>query len=243
MKKVFTFCAFVLFLLSLFTVLDYAQTADEIVKKMIEAQGGRKTLEGIKDSTYSGSMEMILMGISGSATMYQKEPNMMRMDAEVMGMTFTQAYDGNIAWMTNPQTGATEEMPENAAEYVKREAMGFSSILNPEKFGITFTYKGKEKIEEKEYHVLEQAFADGYKMTHYIDPDTFLTYKTIGMSLNQIGVEVQNETFPSDFKKVENIMVPHTITIYQDGEEYMKITLTEVTFNSGLEDSFFKMTE
>ncbi len=121
--------------------------------------------------------------------------------------------------------------------------MGFSSILNPEKFGITFTYKGKEKIEEKEYHVLEQAFADGYKMTHYIDPDTFLTYKTIGMSLNQIGVEVQNETFPSDFKKVENIMVPHTITIYQDGEEYMKITLTEVTFNSGLEDSFFKMTE
>jgi len=243
MKKILSFSALVLFLLSVLTVFDYAETADDILKKMIEAQGGRTVLEGIKDSTYSGSMEMIMMGISGSATMYQKEPNMMRMDAEVMGMTFTQAYDGQTAWMTNPQTGATEEMPENQAEYAKREAMGYSSILNPEKFGITFTYKGKEKIGEKEYFILEQLFSDGYKMTNYVDPETYLIYKTKAMSLNQMGVEVENETFPSDYKKVEGIMVPHTITIYQDGEEYMKITLTDIRFNSGLEDSFFKMTE
>ncbi len=243
MKKILALGGLVLFLLSVLTVFDYAETANDILNKMIEAQGGRKVLEGIKDTTYSGSLEMIMMGLSGSATMYQKEPDMMRMDAEVMGMTFTQAYDGQVAWMTNPQTGATEEMPENEAEYAKREAMGFSSVLYPEKFGITFAYKGKEKIGEKEYLVMEQAFADGYKMTHYVDPETYLTYKTKAMSLNQMGVEVENETFPSDYKKVEGVMVPHTITIYQDGEEYMVITLTEITFNSGLEDSFFKMTE
>ncbi len=243
MKKILTLSALALFLLSVLTVYDYAETTDDILNKMIEAQGGRKVLEGIKDSTYSGSMEMIMMGLSGSATMYQKEPNMMRMDAEVMGMTFTQAYDGSIAWMTNPQTGATEEVPENAAEYVKREAMGFSAILDPEKFGITFAFQGKEKIGEKEYLVMEQAFADGYKMTHYIDSETYLTFKTKALSLNQMGVEVENETFPSDYKKVEGVMVPQTITIYQDGEEYMNITLTDISFNSGLEDSFFKMTE
>lgn len=243
MKKILSLGALGLFCLSVLTVFDYAETAEDIVNKMIEAQGGRKVLEGIKDSTYAGSLEMIMMGISGSATMYQKEPNMMRMDAEVMGMTFTQAFDGQIAWMTNPQTGATEELPENMAQYAKREALGFSSILYPEKFGITFTYKGKEKVGEKEYLVLEQGFADGYKMTNYIDPETYMIFKTKAMTLNQMGVEVENETFPSDYKKVEGVMVPHTITIYQDGEEYMTITLTEISFNSGLEDSFFKMTE
>ncbi len=63
------------------------------------------------------------------------------------------------------------------------------------------------------------------------------------MMLNQMGVEVEGETILSDYKKVEGIMVPHTITTYQDGEEYMKITITEGSFNSGLEDSLFKMSE
>ena len=243
MKKILSLGALALFLLSVTTVFDYAETADDILNKWIEAQGGRKVLEGIKDSTLSGSMEMIMMGLSGSVTMYQKEPNMMRMDAEVMGMTFTQAYDGKIAWMTNPQTGATEELPENAAEYVKRQAMGNSALLNPEKFGITYAYKGKEKIGEKEYPVLEQTFADGYITTHYLDPETYLIYKTKAMEMNQMGVEVESESFLSDYKKVEGVMVPHTITIYQDGEEYMVFTITEISFNSGLEDSFFKMTE
>ena len=242
MKRIISLSALTFLLLSL-AVLAPCQTTEEVVEKMIQAQGGRDVLAKIKDSTFTGTLEMIQMGMTGAASMYQKEPNMMRMDGEVMGMTFTQAFDGEIAWMRNPQTGSIEEMPEKFVVYMKREAMGNDALLNPQKYGITFNYTGKEKIEEKEYLVLEQTYSDGFKATLYLDPETYLIYKTKGLTLNQMGVEVEQETFLSDYKEVEGVMVPHTITSYQDGEEFITITLTEVSFNTGLEDSFFKMSE
>ena len=36
-------------------------------------------------------------------------------------------------------------------------------------------------------------------------------------------------------------MVAHSMTILQDGAEFVRMTLTKVTFNSGLEDSLFQM--
>jgi len=243
MKRTFNTCLISLFLLSLVTSPGQSQEASDILKKMVEAQGGKKTLENIEDTTSSGTLELIQMGMTGSMTMYKKEPNKVRMDIEVMGMIITQAYDGETAWGINPQTGSTEEMPEQQAEYMKRNALGVDALIYPEKYGISFAYKGKEKIEEKEYLVLEQTFSDGHKATLYIDPKTYLTHKSKSTAIDQMGVEVEQETFESDFKKVNGMTIPHSIIIFQGGEEYLKIDFTEITFNTGFEDSLFKMNE
>jgi hypothetical protein len=220
-----------------------SQETSDILKKMVEAQGGKKVLENIKDMTQSGGLELIQMGMTASMTMYKKEPNKVRMDIEVMGMIITQAFDGETAWGVNPQTGSTEEMPEQQAEDMKRMALGIDALLYPEKYGLAYAYKGKEEIEEKDYLVLEQTFSDGRKATLYIDPKTYLTYKSKSTTVNQMGVEVEQETFESDFKKVNGMTIAHSIIIFQDGEEFMKLDITEVSFNSGLEDSLFKMNE
>ena len=243
MKKIFSACILSLFLLSLITSPGLSQEASDILKKMVEAQGGKKVLEKIKDMTLSGTLEMTQMGMTGSMTWYKKEPNKVRMDMELMGIIITQAYDGETAWWVNPQTGSSEEVPELQAEDMKRMALGIDAFLYPEKYGISFAYKGKEKIEEKEYLVLEQTFSDGHKATIYIDPKTYLAYKTKSTTVNQMGVEVEQETFESDFKKVNGMTIPYSIIIFQDGEEFMKLTFTEVNYNSGLEDSLFKMSE
>jgi len=221
----------------------HSQKASDILKKMVDAQGGKKVLEKVKDMTSTGSLELIQMGMSGSMTMYKKEPDKVRMDIEVMGMIITQAYDGETAWWVNPQTGSREEVPEQQAQDMKRMALGIDAFLYPEKYGITFAFKGKEKIEEKEYLVLEQTFSDGHKATLYVDPKTYLTHKSKSTTVNQMGVEVEQETFESDFKEVEGMTIGFSIIIFQDGEEFMKLALSEVTFNSGLEDSLFKMEE
>jgi len=243
MKKIFSACLLSLFLLSLMTSPGLSQEASDILKKMVEALGGKKVLENIKDMTSAGTIEMIQMGMSGSMTIYKKEPNKVRMDIEVMGMIITQAFDGETAWWVNPQTGSQEEVPEQQAEDMKRLALGADALIYPEKYGISFAYKGKEKIEEKEYLVLEQTFSDGYKATLYIDPKTYLTHKSKSTTMDQMGVEVEQETFESDFKKVNGMTIAYSIIIIQDGEEFMKLTLTDITFNSGLEDSLFKMGE
>ena len=221
----------------------WSQTAQDVLKKMIEAQGGRKVLESLKDTTISGTMELVQQGMNATLTMYQKEPNMMRMDIEVMGMVITQAFDGEKGWWVNPQTGASEELPENQADMLKRQAFGSDSLLHPEKFGITYELKGTEAVDGKECVVLEQTFKDGNKNTILLDGATYLPFRTRSKSLNQMGVEVQSETLMSDYKTVDGVPVPHALTIYQDGQEFMKMTVTKVSYNAGLEDSFFKMTK
>ncbi|NQT81228.1 MAG: hypothetical protein HQ555_12655 [Candidatus Aminicenantes bacterium] len=61
--------------------------------------------------------------------------------------------------------------------------------------------------------------------------------------MNDSGVEVEEEEFRSDYKKVDGIMFPHSFTSFEDGEEIEKATITNVKFNTGLEDSLFEMSK
>ena len=244
MKKLSSFCLLSFFFLCFITSPGFGQKTADILEKMIEAQGGRKLLEKIKDSTFSGTMEMIQMGIEGSMTIYHKEPNKLRQEIEFMGMIITTVFDGETAWMTNPETGNVEELPEKAVEQTKREAIDFgnAALLHPEKYGITYTFKGKENIEGKDYFVLDRTFPDGHKATIYVDSENYLIYKTVSTADNPMtGMEVEAEILLSDYKKIDGMIIPHSIKIFYEGEEFGEMAVTEVKFNSGLEDSFFKM--
>lgn len=221
-----------------------ADEAAQLLERMIDAQGGRKALGAIKDSTVSGTMELVQQGMTGTLTMYQKEPNMMRMDMEVMGMVITQAFDGQKGWYLNPQTGTAQEMDENMNKEFKRQALGNDSLLNPAKYGITYAAKGREKLADKEYLVLEQTMADGHKGTLYIDPDTGLLARSRTTALSPMGGgEVQSETIMGDYRKEGETMMAHSMTILQDGAEFIRMTLTKVEFNKALEDSLFQMSQ
>jgi outer membrane lipoprotein-sorting protein len=217
----------------------FGQSAQDVLNKMIDAQGGRKFLETIKDSTMTGTMELTQMGMSGTVTMYQKEPNKMRMDMEIMGMVITQAYDGQKAWTTNPQTGATEEMPEAQAKEMARQALGSEALLNPQKLGITYQLLPKATFDGKDYLALEQTMADGHKSVMYVDPATYLTYRVDTTGIGQSGVEAKVESYQSDYRKVGQAMVAHSIRIVQDGAEFAKMTVTKMTYNTPLDDALF----
>ncbi len=213
----------------------------DVLVKMIDAQGGRKALEAVKDTTVAGNIEMVQMGVNATVTMYQKEPDKMRLDIEVMGMVITQAYDGQKAWFVNPQTGATEEMPEAQAKSFKQQALGNDALLNPEKVGVTYALLPSQKIDAKDFFVLEQTLADGHKNTLFVDPESYLVIRTKTRAPNQMGVEVDAETVFSDFRKEGDLLVAHQMTTYQDGAEFMRMSFTKYTYNAGLEDSFFAM--
>lgn len=243
MRKILTMSFVCLLLLSVSAVPGFSQDASDILEKMIEASGGRKALENIKDTTISGTFDVTQMGMQGTITMYHKEPNMFRQDIEVMGTVITSAFDGEVGWMVNPQTGATEELPEELQEQSKRGALGYgnSILLYPEKFGVTYKLKGEETVDDVKCIVLEQHFSDGHAALMYIDAGTYLVHKGKQTTINQMGAEVDTEIFFSDFKDVDGMPAPHLVTIFQDGEEYAVVTVSEIKFNSGLEDSLFKM--
>jgi outer membrane lipoprotein-sorting protein len=241
MKKVLILFVMIMFFLTLCVSEGFSMSTGDVLKKMVEAQGGKKVLANIKDSSFSGTMELIPMSANGSISIYWRSPNKRRSDIEIMGMKIIQAYDGKTAWMDNPQAGGVQEMPEKFAKAIIRQSMGYDTLFNAKKYGLTFTLKGKEKVNDTEYIVLEQAFSDGYKMAFYVDPETYLVYKTKGKTFGPTGAEVESEIFPSDYKEVGGMMIPHALKIFQEGREFMKMTFDKVSFNSGVDDSFFKM--
>ena len=237
-----------LILMGTIASLAPGQTAKDILDKLIEAQGGRKALSAVKDSTISGSLEMSIMGMtmSGTITMYQKEPNKMRMDMEFtvqgIAMSMTQACDGEKAWTTDPQSGSVQTLTGKQLEDMKKQALGTDASLNPDKYGITCAYKGKELIGAKEYLVLEQTYKDGQKITMDIDPATYFIFKTKGPGTDpQTGAEVESETFYSEYKKVGDIMMAHGLSIHQNGAEFLRMSFTKIVLNPNLDDGLFSL--
>ncbi len=226
---------------SLAAVPASAQTAQDILDKMIEAQGGRKALENIKDTTSTLNAELVQFGMSGTVTMYLKEPNKLRMDMEFMGMVMTQAYDGKTAWGTNMETGQVEALPESDARSIAQQALGYEALLNPGKMNITYTLKPKAEIEGKEYIVLEQTLSDGLTVTQYIDPTSYHIYRADTMTMGQMGVEVPTETYFSDYRKVGDIVAPHVLRIVQEGAEFITMSVTNMSFNDDLDDALFML--
>ncbi len=241
MKRIFACFVLLVFLMTLVISPGFAQSINRILKEMIDAQGGRKTIESIKDMTIVGEVEMPQQGISGTVNIYKKEPDKRRLDLDAKGIVIIQVYDGQRTVWTNPQTGDIEEMDEQQAARMIRQSLPIAAIIDPEKHGIVFTYKGKETVEGKECFVLEQVFKDGYTMIRYVDSDTYLSVKSKSVLAGPGGSEIQVEQVMSDFRKVDGMTMAYSVTTYYNGSVFNEIRFKEVKFNTGLEDSLFQL--
>ena len=239
-KRVCSISFLGILLITVIAFPGYGQSIKRILKRMIDVQGGEKVFESIQDMTVTGAVEMVQQGVNGTLTMYKKEPEQRRVDLEVIGRIITQAYDGRTTWWTNPASGNIEEMTDQDASSMKRQSLPLVAILEPEKYGITFTYKGKEEVEGRDYHVLEQAYKDGYTMLRYVDAETYFTGRTRSTRMGPGGSPIQVEQVMSDFKEIDGMTMAHTIVTYYNGEVYTKITVQGVKINTGLDDALFK---
>lgn len=241
MKRAVWSCFLCLFLIGTLRIPLNSQTIDEIQKEMIQAQGGKAAIQKIKDMTITGTIEVPQEGLSVSFTQYKKEPDKRRIEMKVMGTAQVQGFDGKKAWEFNPQTGRAVEIPGEDAIDIKRGSLALEWILNPEKYGITLVVKGKEKIDGKYYLVLEQVYSDGGKVILYVDPETYLTFMIKSKILDEMMVEVETETFFSDYKSVKGYIMAHKMISYLRGKEYMRIIYKKVKLNTQLRDHLFLM--
>lgn len=241
MKRILAFSVLMVFLMTLPVSPGFAQSINRILKRMSDAQGGRKTIESIKDMTMIGGVEMPQQGISGTVTIYKKEPDKSRIDLDAMGMVIIQVYDGQTALWTNPQAGDIEEMDEQQAASMIRQSLPITAIIDPEKYGVTITYKGKETVDGKECFMLEQVYRDGYRMIRYVDSDTYLSVKSRSTITGPGGSEIQVEQVMSDFRKVDGMTMAYSVTTIYNGSVFNEIRFKEVKFNTGLEDSLFQL--
>jgi len=232
----------ILFFLSLiFISSSFSQTVDEILAKYYEAQGQEKLLA---TNTFTSKGKIMQGQFEIPFTSYQKRPMKFRSEAEFQGMKIISAFDGENGWSINPMMGSNDPQPMTAEQLdrMKIQADYDGMFYNYKDKGYTVEFMGKEPVDDIETYVLKLTRPNGDIITSYIDAENYVILKTKSKMKIQ-GVDTEAETIFSNYKYVDDILVPFSIETKMNGKTVMQMTFDEFKYNVDLDDSIFEMPE
>ena len=219
----------------------FGQTADELVQKFIEAEGGYKALKAIKTLKMEGKV-ITQQGMEFPWVIYIKRPLKIRMESTVQGQTMVQAFDGKTGWWIVPFMGSTEPqlMPEEQLKDIKEQADIDGPLVDYKKKGNKVEYLGKEEVEGTDAYKLKVTLKDGEIRYVYLDAEYYLPIKAVTKRKRQ-DTEITVETYMGDYKKVAGVLMPHSLESKMNGKTVSQITIEKITPNIAIDDSLFAM--
>jgi zinc protease len=209
--------------------------ASDVVEYYLTAIGGRQKLDAVKtlDQTYT----MDMMGTSLTSRMVQ-DAGKFHMSMTMQGMTLMkQVYDGEKGMAE--QQGNQMPLEGSDLEDIKEQA-----VLFPERQygtdGYPVEIKGMEDVNGVSCYKLVVVKPSGTKNTEYYDKTSNLKVKEIQTSVSQ-GETVTNTLEYSDYKQVDGITIPHTISLSGPMPTPIVMKATAVKVNSSIDPSLFKI--
>ncbi len=220
----------------------WAQTADEIIAKNVQARGGMDKLKSVQSMKATATMAMG-PGMEAPGVLLQKRGNLARLEFTIQGLTAVQAYDGKSAWQIMPFTGKKdpELMSADEAKEVEEMADIDGPLVDYKSKGHQVEFLGKEKIEGTDAYKLKLSLKNGDVVTVYIDADSFLEIKDETKRTVR-GTEQVVESSIGDYKEVNGIILPFAVESGVKGSaEKQKLTISKIELNVPIDDSIFKM--
>jgi outer membrane lipoprotein-sorting protein len=232
-----------LFLAGLIGSAAWAQTADEIIAKNIEAKGGRDKMKAVQSIRMSGKMTMG-GGMEAPVIMEMARPNKLRMEFTFQGMTGVQAYDGKTGWAVMPFMGKKDPEPMSGDDLkqVEDQADIDGMLVDYKEKGHQVEYLGKSEVEGTPVHKLKITKKNGDIATLYLDADSFLEIKAEGKTKMR-GQEIEGETTFGDYKEVNGMVIAHSIQSKMKGGPGpgQTITFEKIEINPDIPASRFDM--
>lgn len=220
----------------------WAQSADDIIAKNVQARGGAEKLKRVQTIKSTATMAMG-PGMEAPGVLIQKRPDFARLEFTVQGLTAVQAYDGKNAWQIMPFMGKKDPELMSADEAKETQEMADldGPLVDYQSKGHQVELQGKEKVEGTDAYKLKVTLKNGDVQTIYIDSDSFLEIKEVTKRTIR-GTEQEVESSIGDYKAVEGIMFPFAVESSVKGtDQKEKLTITKVELNVPAEDSIFKM--
>ena len=238
MKKIFLF----LTLLAI-TQFVYAQTADEIVNKYLQAIGGADKWKKLESQTTTGFV--VLQGMEIPYMAVQARPNLSYSMGEFQGNKFIDAFDGTVAWTQNPMSGTTKPMKKDTAETKEVAKENFEDDL------IDYSDKGhkleiaaqKEIIEGVKCFKITMKRKQGDEKIYFFDDENYLSFcvRSYPQTGPMKGQDV--ETYFSDYREVDGMMIPFTIESKVGHQTQVTIKMDKIEFNKEVDKSIFTLPE
>ena len=224
-----------------FTAISFvcAQDLDEILDTHFKTIGQEKLLK-VNTMEASGKMTLVMMGTEGGFKSFNKKPNKMRVEVEVMGSNVVQAYDGITVWTINPMAGssAAMEMTGPEAERLIETADMDGQLWNYKEKGHVLELVGTEEHGGSKVFVLKLTKKNGKIDHYYIDSEDYVIVK-IKLKVMANGMELDMETLMSDYREVNGYLGAYKIEQRISGQAYSTIQLEEVKYNAPIDDAIF----
>jgi len=222
------------------SVLAFAQTADELVQKNIEAKGGLDKINAIKTLRITGRLTQ--GGINATYGQENERPNLVRETFSLQGMTAVQAYDGTTGWTIQPFGGRKD--PELMGEDDLRDLLIDSDFDGPlvdyRAKGNTVEYLGHDTIDGDDALRLKVTLKNGDIIYYYLDPDAYLEIRKETQEFIR-GSMKETATDLGSYKPVNGVMFPFSIASgpKNDPSNWQTITVQKIEVNVPLKAADF----
>lgn len=213
----------------------YAQTADEIVAKHVEAMGGMDAWKKVNSMITTGTLKVQGAEITVNQTVLNGKGS--RQDIIAMGMNGYQIVTPAAGWNFMPFQGqkAPEPITADDLKEAQDELDIQGSLVDYKAKGHTIEYLGTDDVDGVEALKLKETLKSGKVETIFLDPKTYYIIREISKRKAN-GKEVDVTTNLSNYQKLpEGIMVPWSI-----GLPFGEMTITKVEINKPVDENIFK---
>jgi outer membrane lipoprotein-sorting protein len=218
-----------------------AQTADEIVKKVLDARGGVQKIRAVQSERISGRVSFA-QGMDGTFIVELKRPLKMRVEITIQGQRIIRVFDGKSSgWMVNPfvENKGVEPLPAEDLKTISDESDFDGPLLDYKAKGNQIELAGKEMLDDKPVFRLKLTNKNGDVRSYFFDASSFLLLKWEGVRKSG-GQEVPWESFFSDFHEVQGLKYPFRIDQGSPGTEIKQTLTTEkIEIDPQIDDSRF----
>jgi zinc protease len=211
-------------------------TVKEILDKYVQALGGRAANEKIKTRLIKGTLEMLPMGVKGSAESFALAPDKSYTKVTLSGIgEIIESFDGKNAWSVNPIQGNRDK---TGAELLQTKmASDFYRDLNLDRLYSKMEVKGIEKAGDREVYVVVGTAPGLDAETFYFDTQSGFLLRTDSILVSPEG-KMPAKTFYEDMREIDGIKLPYKIRLVLPQFEVITM-VSEVKHGVTIEESLF----
>lgn len=219
-----------------------------IVNQALTATGGASAISAITDYTATGTVTYQLPqpNVQGTVTLRALGIGQFRMDSNL---------PTGVRSEVNSDTAQIKDHGLTRAYPVPMSPGRIPIPTMPLVFALTsaslnLTYKGMVELTGRSVHQIEVQrflpisiydpngyFHDFHTLEFFIDASTF----QILMTQDVVVKKSVRELWYSDYRSYDGLLLPFSIGEQVDGRATWQITIGQITFNSGLQDSDFQL--
>lgn len=209
--------------------IDAAVTAESILKKAIDAEGGETAMNAIKDVAMNGTASVMGQNLDFSVKYVLPSGYLQNLSMGGMSLSKQLAKGGTYSII---QQGQEAPLKEEDKEELDQDAALFPEPFLLTKTGYSFTVKGIEQLDGKDAYNIEVKSPKGRVFNYYYDVASSLRVKEVrtqdgpaGKSLVQVSI--------TEYKTVNAVKLP-VKQLVDAGQFKINIEISDIKINQGL---------